>query len=75
MLFLDGAYTFPGSRPRFHRSRRPALYDLVKLPQSLSWHVVGLLERHGLVMLSSSTGAVLCDSYLLDYSSAVSLVH
>jgi hypothetical protein len=36
MLFLDGAYTFRGKRPIFHRARRPTGDELIRLLDSLS---------------------------------------
>jgi len=50
MLFLDGAYTFSGSRASFHRARRPQPDDLLQLLDSLSRRIVRLLERRGLLI-------------------------
>ena len=50
MLFLDGAYTFHGNRPTFHRSCRPAAEELNRLLDSLSRRIVWVLERRGLLV-------------------------
>jgi len=50
MLFLDGAYTFSGSRASFHRARRPQPDELLQLLDSLSRRIVRLLERRGLLI-------------------------
>ena len=50
MLFLDGAYTFSGSRASFHRARRPQPDELLQLLDSLSRRIVQLLERRGLLI-------------------------
>ena len=53
MLFLDGAYTFRGERPIFHRARRPTDDELNRLFDSLSHRIVRLLERRGLLVAES----------------------
>jgi hypothetical protein len=45
MLFLDGAYTFSGRGPSFHRARRPTDTELAQLLDTLSRRSVRLLER------------------------------
>jgi hypothetical protein len=50
MLFLDGAYTFSGNRPTFHRARRPAGEELNHLLETLSRRIVRVLERRGLLI-------------------------
>jgi len=50
MLFLDGAYTFRGSRAEFHRARRPQRNDIVRLLHCLSGRIARLLERRGLLV-------------------------
>jgi len=50
MLFLDGAYTFSGNRPTFHRARRPAGEELNRLLETLSRRIVRVLERRGLLI-------------------------
>jgi hypothetical protein len=50
MLFLDGAYTFGGRGGAFHRARRPSNAELGQLLDTLSRHVVRLLERRGLLI-------------------------
>ncbi len=53
MLFLDGAYTFQGSRAVFHRARRPQRDDVVRLLHRLSGRIARLLERRGLLIKDS----------------------
>ena len=48
MLFLDGAYTFRGTKASFHRARRLQPDEWAKLLASLSRRIVRLLERRGL---------------------------
>ena len=48
MLFLDGAYTFRGTKASLHRARRLQPDELAKLLASLSRRIVRLLERRGL---------------------------
>jgi len=50
MLFLDGAYTFHGSRPTFHHARRPVGEELNRLLDRLSHRIVRVLERRGLLI-------------------------
>jgi hypothetical protein len=50
MLVLDGAYTFFGSRPTFHRARRPTSEELHRLLDTLSRRIVRVLERRGLLI-------------------------
>jgi hypothetical protein len=50
MLFLDGSYTFRGSKPAFHRARRPQRDDIIGLLHRLSGRIVRLLERRGLLV-------------------------
>ena len=50
MLFLDGAYTFFGNRPAFHRARRPTSEELHHLLDTLSRRIVRVLERRGLLI-------------------------
>lgn len=50
MLFLEGAYTFGGQRPTFHRARRPDNNELNQLLDTLSRRIVRLLERRGLLI-------------------------
>ena len=50
MLFLDGAYTFRGTKASFHRARRLQPDALAKLLASLSRRIVRLLERRGLLI-------------------------
>ena len=50
MLFLDGAYTFSGSRPTFHRARRPTGEELNHLLDTLARRIVRVLERRGLLI-------------------------
>ena len=50
MLFLDGAYTFRGRGAAFHRARRPSDAELAQLLETLSWRIVRLLERRGLLI-------------------------
>jgi hypothetical protein len=50
MLFLDGAYTFRGSRSVFHRARLPQQIDIRRLLHRLSGRIVRLLERRGLLI-------------------------
>ena len=50
MLFLDGAYTFRGTKASFHRARRLQPDELAKLLASLSRRIVRLLERRGLLI-------------------------
>ena len=50
MLFLDGAYTFSGSRPTFHRARRAVGEELNQLLDTLSRRIVRVLERRGLLI-------------------------
>ncbi|NND56925.1 MAG: IS91 family transposase [Xanthomonadales bacterium] len=50
MLFLDGAYTFSGSRATFHRARRPVGEELSKLIDTLSRRIVRALEHRGLLI-------------------------
>jgi len=50
MLFLDGAYTFSGRGPSFHRARRPTDTELAQLLDTLSWRIVRVLERRGLLI-------------------------
>jgi ribosomal protein S27E len=50
MLFLDGAYTFSGNRPTFHRARPPAGEELNRLLDVLSKRIVRVLERRGLLI-------------------------
>lgn len=55
MLFLDGAYTFSGTRPAFHRARRPVGEELNDLLDTLSRRIVRVLERRGLLIADRST--------------------
>ena len=50
MLFLDGAYTFFGNRPAFHRARRPTSEEFHRLLDTLSRRIVRVLERRGLLI-------------------------
>ena len=50
MLFLDGAYTFRGTKASFHRARRLQPDEWAKLLASLSRRIVRLLERRGLLI-------------------------
>jgi hypothetical protein len=50
MLFLDGAYTFSGRGPSFHRARRPTDTELAQLLDTLSRRIVRVLERRGLLI-------------------------
>jgi ribosomal protein S27E len=50
MLFLDGAYTFHGSRPTFHHARRPVGEELNRLLDRLSHRIVRVLECRGLLI-------------------------
>jgi len=50
MLFLDGAYSFDSSRPRFHRAPRPTPTELAQLLHRISQRVARLLERQGLLV-------------------------
>jgi len=50
MLFLDGAYTFSGNQPTFHRARRPVGAELNDLLDTLSRRIVRVLERRGLLI-------------------------
>ncbi|NNL05977.1 MAG: IS91 family transposase, partial [Xanthomonadales bacterium] len=50
MLFLDGAYTFHGTRAIFHRARRPTSEELNHLLDTLSRRIVRVLERRGLLI-------------------------
>jgi hypothetical protein len=50
MLFLDGAYTFQGNRPTFHRARRPVGEELHHLLDTLSRRIVRVHERRGLLI-------------------------
>ena len=50
MLILDGAYTFSGNRPTFHRARPPGGEELYDLLDTLSRRIVRLLERRGLLV-------------------------
>jgi hypothetical protein len=58
MLFLDGAYSFSGQRPTFHRARRLPPDELLKLLDSLSRRIVRLLERRGLLIADSEHPAL-----------------
>jgi hypothetical protein len=53
MLFLDGAYTFHGKQPNFHRARRPDHEELQRLLDTLSRRIVRVLERLGLLIADS----------------------
>jgi ribosomal protein S27E len=68
MLFLDGSYTFRGSRAVFHRARRPQLDDIVRLLHSLSGRIVRLLERRGLLIADPESPG-------LDFEADSSLEH
>ena len=50
VLFLDGAYTFAGHRPIFHRARRPDHEELNQLLDTLSRRIVRVLERRDLLI-------------------------
>ena len=50
ILCLDGAYTFSGNRPTFHRARPPAGEELNRLLDVLSKRIVRVLERRGLLI-------------------------
>ena len=50
MLFLDGAYSFYGNRPTFHRARRPAGEELNDLLDTLSRRIVRVLQHRGLLI-------------------------
>jgi hypothetical protein len=50
MLFLDGAYTFSGNRPTFHRARRSVGEEQNDLLDTLSRRIVRVLERRGLLI-------------------------
>jgi hypothetical protein len=58
MLFLDGAYSFSGQRPTFHRARRLPPDELLKLLDSLSRRIVRPLERRGLLIADSEHPAL-----------------
>jgi len=51
MLFLDGAYTFSGNRPTFHRAHRPAGEELNELVDTLSRRIVRALGCCGLLIV------------------------
>ena len=68
MLFLDGAYSFRGSRAIFHRARRPQREDIVRLLHSLSGRIVRLLERRGLLIADP-------EHPLLDFEAHSSFAH
>jgi hypothetical protein len=68
MLFLDGVYTFRGSRAVFHRARRPQRDDIFRLLHSLSGRIVRLLERRGLLIADPECPA-------LDFEAGSSLDH
>jgi hypothetical protein len=53
MLFLDGACTFSGNRPTFHRARRPVGEELNHLFDTLSRCIVRVLSRGGLLIADS----------------------
>ena len=50
MLFLDGAYTFDGPQPTFHRTPRPAPAELARLLHTISKRVARRLERGGFLV-------------------------
>ena len=50
MLFLDGAYSFEGSRPMFQRAPRPTPTELARLLHRIAQRVARLLERQGLLV-------------------------
>lgn len=68
MLFLDGAYSFRGSRAIFHRARRSQREDIVRLLHSLSGRIVRLLERRGLLIADP-------EHPLLDFEASSSFAH
>jgi ribosomal protein S27E len=68
MLFLDGAYSFRGSRAIFHRARPPQREDIVRLLHSLSGRIVRLLERRGLLIADP-------EHPLLDFEAHSSFAH
>ena len=55
MLFLDGAYSFEGSRPMFHRAPRPTPTELARLLHRIAQRVARLLERQGLLRAKTQT--------------------
>jgi hypothetical protein len=74
MLVLDGAYTFAGSRPTFHRARRPASEELNTLLDTLSRRIVRLLERRGLLIADPDHPYLdLAPSSRLDHLQAASI--
>ena len=50
MLFLDGAYSFEGSRPMFQRAPRPTPTELARLLHRIAQRVARLLERQSLLV-------------------------
>jgi hypothetical protein len=57
---MDGADAFDGSRPTFHRARRPSRDDLIHLPRSLSGCIVRLLERSGVLSADEAHPSLEC---------------
>ena len=50
MLFLDGAYTFDGPQPTFHRTPRPTSAELARLLHTIGKRVARRLERGGFLV-------------------------
>ena len=50
MLFLDGAYTFDGPQPQFHRTPRPTSAELARLLHTIGKRVARRLERGGFLV-------------------------
>ena len=50
MLFLDGAYTFDGPQPSFHRTPRPTPAELARLLHTIGKRVARRLERDGFLV-------------------------
>ena len=50
MRLLDGAYSFDGLRPMFHRVPRPTPTELARLLPRIAQRLARLPERHGLLV-------------------------
>ena len=56
---LDGAYTFAGDRPRFHRARPPTDDELERLRDTLIRRIVRMLTRSGTLVVGPEEQAAL----------------
>jgi len=76
MLFLDGAYTFRGKRPTFHRARRPVGDELNRLLDTLSHRIVRVLARRGLLIADPEHPSLdLVPDSSLDHLQAASIAY